>query len=784
MCIGFLLLMGVPGSWITAGLERWGDLPVRVELAELSYHPLRGIHIRKVEMYTPRDLVSPIFQADEVTYSPRRLRKFWRDGWRGSLEVVNARAQTELGMWADDLHTRQLFTFDRIHARFLIEKERVLIPAGTGLLAGLELKLTGEVAKPETRKMERPPLDSEDTKKMAQNLAMILESMEAFVFETPPEVEVLLGNSDGEDPGVIVELRVDHRETATHRGFRFEAFKLSARYQDAAWTVDEFLIRENDQRELSGKANVDFEKERFSLELDNQLRRYALEALCPFPLRPFLDRLQLRLEDQVDFQLRLGPNSFASPAERVSGRFLVRNGFYRDAFFQELGLSVERNGSRMELRDIQGQVGQGDGAGRVEGFVLLDFDTGEIDMELKGAFYPDMAMSLVPAYAEGVLREWEFRGKPPEFEVDLSKGSKSDSLLFTIDFDAEDLLWKGTRFHTVQARVEYGEEGLIIRDLLASRGDERLQGWLSLTPDFSRTTLELSSSFHLPDLLPLVGEGVVEFARPVRFKGSSRFDVKGRLDFKQPEQNELHGNAIFTDVVYEWLLFDEIGSSFHLEGETLTLPDLKGKLVDGELEAVITATDLLSEEAAFDLDLRMGQVDLFEVITKATDTEDTPYSGQLGLRLELQGALKDRETVSRFDTLEGNGGITIEEGTLFRIPLLLGLSEILNKVVRGFGYASQGDFSADFEIGEGYISSKSLFLKGNLLSIGGDGWYRFHDQRIGASLKVQLLSEGILSDALKVVLWPIRKLIEVQLRGTLEQPEWQPRNLPRELFGK
>ena len=78
---------------------------------------------------------------------------------------------------------------------------------------------------------------------------------------------------------------------------------------------------------------------------------------------------------------------------------------------------------------------------------------------------------------------------------------------------------------------------------------------------------------------------------------------------------------------------------------------------------------------------------------------------------------------------------------------------------------------------------KNLFLSGRVLSIAGGGFYRF-DGKIGANLKVQLLSDGILSDALKLVLWPIRKLIEVQLTGTLDHPDWQPRNLPKELFGK
>ncbi|MDA3873612.1 MAG: hypothetical protein PF795_06600, partial [Kiritimatiellae bacterium] len=501
VCLVCLFLIGVPGGWITAGLERWSDVPVQVEVEELSYHPFRGFHIRGVEVYSPRDLVTPMFQADDITYSPRRLRKFWRDGWRGTLEVVNARVQTELGVWADDLNTRQLFSFEEIYGRFLIEKEHIRLPEATGLLAGMKVKLRGEIAKPESEREEKVLPDPEKTKRIAQNLATILGFLEEFEFESPPEVEVVLGTAEDVHRGVGVEVHVDHREVARHRGFSFEAFTLTARYQDDIVEVEEFRVRENDRRQLRGSAIVNFEKERFSLELDNQLRRYALEALCPFPLRSFLDRLQLRLEDQVNFQLRIGPNSFERPGKVVSGTFLVRNAFYRDTFFQELTLSVARNDSRLELRDIKGQVGQGEGSGRVEGDVLLDFDTGEINLELKGAFYPDMAMSLVPPYAEGLLREWEFRGKAPEFDVDLAKASKSAPLKFTVDFDAGDLLWKGTLFDHMRARVEMDEERVIIRDLLASRGEERLRGWLSFPPDFTSTTLELTSNFHLPDLL-------------------------------------------------------------------------------------------------------------------------------------------------------------------------------------------------------------------------------------------------------------------------------------------
>lgn len=121
--------------------------------------------------------------------------------------------------------------------------------------------------------------------------------------------------------------------------------------------------------------------------------------------------------------------------------------------------------------------------------------------------------------------------------------------------------------------------------------------------------------------------------------------------------------------------------------------------------------------------------------------------------------------------------MAIREGELFRIPLLLGLSRILSRVVRGFGYASQTDFSADFTVADGRIRSDNLFLQGRVMSIEGDGWLDF-DNNLRANMKVQLLSEGFFSEAFKILLWPLRKLIEVRLTGTLEDPQWELRNIP------
>jgi len=191
-----------------------------------------------------------------------------------------------------------------------------------------------------------------------------------------------------------------------------------------------------------------------------------------------------------------------------------------------------------------------------------------------------------------------------------------------------------------------------------------------------------------------------------------------------------------------------------------------------------------SEQGTFALSLNVDELDLYELLTKALDVEDTPYQGKMNLDLKMTGSLKEDETASRASTLSGGGRLEIKEGTLFKIPLLLGLSRILSAVVNGFGYASQSNLTSDFTIQDGYIRSDKLFLQGNVLSIAGPGSYEFDGRKISADLKIQLFKEGIISDALKLILWPIRKLIEVQLTGTIDDPSWQPKNLPKEIFGK
>jgi len=785
LLLGFLLagalLWGIPGDAVSRFVMERIHLPGEVYFSRLTYEPGRGWVVEDVQVYGPRDRATPLLTVEELRFRPRSPLRFWKRGWQGIWEISGGELNTELGVWADDLQTRQAMSVSGLNGRMRVHRQRITLKELSGGIADLQVRVTGDFPRTEP---EEPHRDFNEwveywiarVQPFLPNFALGVGLLDEISFHEPAPVVLHLTLDS-------LSLNIDGAGPFRIRNVDFTSVSAEGSFDRKFWRLDTVDILEREGRRLKGEALIDRETEDFRVEVNNTLRRYALEALWPFPLGPYLEQLDIRLEDRADFQLIVGPAPLSNPAERIEGTFWVENSFYRDAFFSDLRLRLSLVDTRLLLEEVNGILGQGENAGPLRGELTIDFDTQFFELELDGQCYPDRAMSLVPPEVEEHLREWEFQSEAPRFRVRASRENGDAPVRMDVNLSGESLLWRGTRFDRLEARAAMDAEEFRVNLERGERGSENISGDFTFPIDFSACTFSLISSFYLPDLFPLLEYDFSWVEENLKFRGESRIKAEGVISLEDPEQSRMEGEALFTDLVYQWLLFDNLSTTFTLRGETLTFPDIAGVLVDGEMEGVLELDHVFADPRELALELSLTNVDLFEVITKATDTEDTPYSGNLTLDLLLEGpvSLTDENWLA---ALEGEGSVEIKEGTLFQIPLLLGLSRILSRVVRGFGYASQTDFTADFTLDDGILRSRSLFLRGNLLSIAGRGEYRFESRDIRANLKVQLLSEGVLSEALNLVLWPIRKLIEVQLTGTLDQPDWQPRNLPREIFGR
>jgi hypothetical protein len=770
-----LVLSGVPGTWVSAGIHRMTDLPGRLELTELIWQPGNGWVIRGARWFSPRDLSRPLFVADLVTVESASRRS------PVTIRIEQGRVTTNAGVWTRDLTTRHPLEVTGIQGAFSWSEEEFRFSEFQCVLSGVLVRLQGV--------LEAVPSAPDPARRSAgelladviRPLVPVLQGLQTFSSDTMPEFNVRMS---GSSLNPTLELSLLHPHPFDLRGDSFSSLHLAGRLEDRTLSVERAEVTRTENEWLKGSSQIDFRNQMFDLQLDNTLGREALEALSPFSLDGFLSSLDLRVEGKADFHLDIGPASFSDPGERVSGSFQVRNVTYRDAFFEEAEVELELDGSHLRLPQFSGRLGDGGGGGNITGNMELDSNSGLFRLSLTGNADPDEAVSLVGPDVEALIREWEFQSDPPELRLEVNKPDTATPLQLHLVAKATDAVWRGTLFHQIRAVTTLDGKGLRVRELLASRGPLLLEGSLEFPRTMESCTFTLNSSFPLPDILPLLGREAMEVIRPIRFQGATEFSASGTVDLSGNHRHRLTGRAVLKEVIFNWILFNQLSGSFILEGQQLELPDIEGRLVEGQLSGELRLQEAFSTGATFYTDLEVRDVDLFELITKATDQSTTPYTGTLNLDLQLQGALHNTPEVMRERTFDGEGRVEIRKGQLFRIPLLLGLSNILSKVVRGFGYASQGDFDADFVINDGKVSSDNIFLGGSFLSIAGDGSYEFNTRKLSGNVKVQLLKEGFMSDALKVLLWPIRTLIEVQLTGTLDNPDWRPRNLPKELFGK
>jgi hypothetical protein len=155
------------------------------------------------------------------------------------------------------------------------------------------------------------------------------------------------------------------------------------------------------------------------------------------------------------------------------------------------------------------------------------------------------------------------------------------------------------------------------------------------------------------------------------------------------------------------------------------------------------------------------------------------YRGRVSGRFDVSGLVEDRTG----EALTGEGAIRIKDGRVFMLPLFGGLSQALARVIPGLDFVlRQTDARAEFVIRNREARSTEIQVEGDVLSLTGRGAYRF-DGGLDFYAQVQLMKhQTLVAKVLRTLTYPLSKLFEFRLRGTLDEPDWYPLNFSPELF--
>ena len=231
---------------------------------------------------------------------------------------------------------------------------------------------------------------------------------------------------------------------------------------------------------------------------------------------------------------------------------------------------------------------------------------------------------------------------------------------------------------------------------------------------------------------------------------------------------------------FQWLKLRTpfIAGTVHWQGQTLILTNVAVALYGGSGKGV----------ASFDFHAPHEGAD-YQIAVSVTNVNLHLLAADLASSTNhLEGALNGQLVVTRADsrdwrTWDGFGHADLHDGLLWDIPVFGILSPVLNTVSPGLGNSRATEASARFAITNGVIYSDSLEIRSTMMMrLQYTGTVDLKEN-VNARVTAQLLRDTwVVGPLVSTALWPVSKLFEYHVTGTLKNPKPEPVYVPKLLL--
>jgi len=241
---------------------------------------------------------------------------------------------------------------------------------------------------------------------------------------------------------------------------------------------------------------------------------------------------------------------------------------------------------------------------------------------------------------------------------------------------------------------------------------------------------------------------------------------------------DLHGGSEMADVdlkfdvingaPFEWMKFHStnVTGTIHWQGTKLVVTNVLAAFYEGRANGFANFDFQVPHEGAdYDFAVNVENANLHRL---AVDLSSPTNS--------LEGTLAGRLVVTHGDTRDwrtwnGYGNASLHDGLIWEIPLFGILSPALNKVWPGLGNSRATDATARFAITNGLFYTDSLEIRSTMTRLRYVGTIDL-DQKVNAHVTAEPLRDtSVVGPLVTTVLWPVSKLFEYKISGTLQDPK-------------
>lgn len=298
--------------------------------------------------------------------------------------------------------------------------------------------------------------------------------------------------------------------------------------------------------------------------------------------------------------------------------------------------------------------------------------------------------------------------------------------------------------------------------------------------DFNRDKIYISnglSTLAPAAALRALGPKIEKTMAPFQFGRPPKVQINGLVDL-DPKTTLDDVRFEISGAPFQWRDYrlTEVTATAHWLGETLTLTNVQGAFHQGRVAGDAHFVFLPGGSADFSFRAGLSEVNLNSLMVDLF-SKTNKLEGILGGRLSVTRANTDQPK-----SWQGGGEASLRDGLIWDLPVFGAFSPMLNKVTPGLGNSRARQATATFAITNSVIASTDLEIHASAMRMQYDGTVDF-DSRINGRMEAELFRDvPVLGLLVSKVLWPVTKLFEYKVGGTLADPQTSPLYIPKVFF--
>jgi hypothetical protein len=521
----------------------------------------------------------------------------------------------------------------------------------------------------------------------------------------------------------------------------------------------------------TGTAEAVFElRSRFNLRPLCSLLATNLQqavAACAWQSPP---RLQLEGWLDVPVVTNLGLRSAQPGAvvRRLQGRVDVGPGAVEGIEFEALQAQFQLTNQLWHVQDLV--LHRPEGSLEADGTV--DPHSGQFAVRFRSSCDPQMIKLLVKNQRTRALLD-DFRlSAPPRIAGQLwGNPRQPESLGLVAEVAATNFWFRDEPILAFTATVAYSNRFLsFVQPQLLRLGEQARADGFGV--DLAEQMLYLtnaSGTLSPSALARVIGPHVVAVLEPYRFDNPPQAQVWGTIDLTGDRHtDQLH--IQLSGGPFHWQQFNWAWLQGRVDwvGQTVRVTNVQGNFCGGQMTGHLEVDLAQRPGPVVAFGLWVTNVDLGRLMAdlgRATNKLEGSLSGAL---------IVTYANLARSNSWQGQGQLQLTNGLIWDIPIFGIFSPVLNAVVPGLGNSRARHASATFLLANSVLHSRDLQIHATGMRMQYDLRVGF-DQTIHGRVEAELLRDMPgLGRVVSKLFWPVTKLFEYRLSGTLDQPRAVP----------